>query len=148
MKLPKNQKYIPGFFPFFYLIHEKNTSGDKVNFKLIKAFAFSLNKEELINQSILRTSNHMDFLKLAKKISQEYRFFHKWSLIIPFIHENEDLVNVVLILTESYSQAMQHKSLKRGKSSYFLSINFNKNIKQVISKVEGFGSFNKWKNKT
>jgi len=142
--LPKNQKYIPGFFPFFYLVYEKNISSNSINFKLKKRFVFSFKKQELINQNILKNSINMTFFELAKKISEEYRFFHKWSFIIPFIHEKEDSVNIVLILTESYSQSIQHKSFKRNISSYYLSITFNKNTKQIISKIDGFGSFKKW----
>lgn len=148
VSLPMNQQYIPGFLPFFYLIYENDNTNNNLTFKLKKRFIFSLKKQDIVNQTILKDSNQMIFYELAKRISSEYRFFHKWSLIIPFVHESEDLINVVLILAESYSHGIQHKSLKRNKSSYFLSINFNKNTKQVISKVEGFGSFNKWKNKT
>jgi len=145
--LPKNQKYIPGFFPFFYLIYEENLENDIISFKLKKCFVFSSKKQELINQSILKVSNENFFFELTKQISQEYRFFHKWSLVIPFICENKDSINVVLILAESFSQSIQHKSLKRNPSSYYISIVFNKNTKQIISKTEGFGPFKKWENK-
>lgn len=147
ISLPKNHQYIPGFIPFFYLIYEKNLSDNSVIFKLKKGNAFSSKKQELINQTILKDSNNMTYFELAEKISQEYRFFHKWSSVIPFIYGNEDSVGVVLILAESFSQSIQHKSFKRNISSYYLSIVFNKNTKQIISKMEGFGSFKKWENK-
>ena len=145
--LPKNQHYIPGFFPFFYLIYEKSTANNSIEFKLNKAFVFSSKKQELYNQSILNDSIEMTFFELAKNISQEYRFFHKWSSIIPFISEKEDSINVLLIFAESYSKHLQHKSFKRNESSYFISITFNKNTKEVISNVDGFGSFKKWEKK-
>jgi len=146
LRLPKNQKYIPGFFPFFYLIYEKEISNNSITFKLKKSSAFSSNNKELINQNILNDSKEIVFFDLIKNISKEYRFFHKWSLIIPFIHEKEDSINVVLILAESFSQSIQHKSFKRNISSYYLSVVFNKNTKQIISKIDGFGSFRKWAN--
>jgi len=148
VRLPKNQIYIPGFFPFFYLIYENKISNDSITFKLKRSSTFSSKKQELIKQSILKSSNKIIFFELAKKISQDYRFFHKWNLMIPFIRENEDSVNVVMILAESFSQSLHHKSFKRNVSSYYLSIVFNKNTKQVISKIEGFASFKKWENKS
>ncbi len=144
VSLPNNQKYIPGFFPFFYLIYEKIESNNSIMFKLKKCNIFSSEKQELINQKIEKGSNEIIFYELAKSISQEYRFFHKWSLIIPFIRQHEDSINVVLILTESYAQSLQHKSFKRNISSYYLSITFDKYSKQFISKIDGFGSFKKW----
>jgi len=146
VRLPKNQKYIPGFFPFFYLIYEKNLANKSITFKLRKCFVFSSKKQDLINQTISNVSEEFTFLELAKHISQEYRFYHKWSFVIPFIRENKDSVNVVLILAESFSQFIQHKSFKRNISSYYISIVFNKNTKQTISKTEGFGTFKKWEN--
>ena len=144
--LSNNQQYIPGFLPFFYLIYKKNITPNNITFKLKKRFVFSLKEQELINQNILDSTVDMTFFELAKKISQEYRFFHKWDLIIPFIRKNEDSVNVVLILAESFSQSIQHKSFKRNVSSYYLSIIFAINTKQIISKIDGFGSFKKWEN--
>ncbi len=145
-KLPMEQKFIPGFIPFSYLIYEKNISDNEIRFILKKSSLFSRRKKALINQSISKVSNEMEFYEIAKRISQEYRFFHKWSLIIPFFREKEDKVNIVLILAESYSELMQHKSLKRNISSYYLSIIINKKTKQIISKVDGFGSFKNWEN--
>ncbi len=97
-----------------------------------------------MSQNLRKSSNEIDFFELARKISQEFRFFHKWSFIIPFIIQTEDIVNVVLILAESFSQSLQHKSIKRAVSSYYILIKFNKTSKKPISKIEGFGSFNKW----
>ncbi|MFX1470011.1 MAG: metal-dependent hydrolase [Promethearchaeota archaeon] len=146
LKIPKNQKYIPGFLPFSYLIYEKNLTKKSVTFNLRKRFVFSSKKQDLINQTISNFSDEFTFFELAKQISQEYRFYHKWCFVIPFFRENKDLFNVVLILAESFSQSIQHKSFKRNISSYYISIIFNKNTKQVISKMEGFGPFKKWEN--
>ncbi len=147
LRIPKNQKYIPGFLPFYYLIYEKNITNNSVTFNLRKNFVFSSKKQDLINQTVSKVSGEFTFFELAKQISQQYRFYHKWSFVIPFFYENKDSVNVVLILAESFSQSVQHKSFKRNNSSYYISIIFNKNTKQVISKSEGFGTFKKWENK-
>ncbi|MFW9880354.1 MAG: metal-dependent hydrolase [Candidatus Thorarchaeota archaeon] len=146
LRLPKNHRYIPGFFPFFYLTYEKHLSNNAIKFKLTKGSIFSKKKQELINQNMLKASNEWKFYELAINISDEYRFFHKWSLIIPFFLEKEETINVVLILAESYSQSMQHKSLKRDISSYYLSVIFDKKSNSIISQTDGFGSFKKWKN--
>ncbi|MFW9970522.1 MAG: metal-dependent hydrolase [Candidatus Odinarchaeota archaeon] len=146
MRIPKNQKYIPGLLPYYYFIYEKNSTIESTTFNLSKQFVFSSKKQNLINQTILNLSDDFPFFKLAKQISEEYRFYHKWNYIIPFIFKNQDSVNVVLILAESFSQSVRHKSIKRERSSYYISIIFNKSTKQLISKTEGFGSFKNWQN--
>jgi len=136
IQLSKNEQYIPGIIPFSYFIYMKNINNGDMAFKLIKKFAFSRKSEEIINHSILKDSHFVPYFEIAEKVSQEFRFFHKWNSIIPFFNEKNNLINIVLILAESYSR----------ESSYFLSIILDKNSKQVISKEEGFGSFKKWKN--
>lgn len=136
LKSPKGYQYIPGFLLFTYLVLENHISENGRTFKLIKHSIFSSKKKELINNNIKNDSPEMAFYTKAKEISRNYRFFHKWNAAIPFFQENGDLINVVLILAESYSRF----------SSYFLSIVFDKKTNQVISKIDGFGSFQKWKN--
>ncbi|MHA1987826.1 MAG: metal-dependent hydrolase [Promethearchaeota archaeon] len=135
--LPKDSHYIPGFIPFFYLIYTKNSLEESISFLLKKKFAFSLNKKLLLNQKFLKNSEKMAYIEQTIKISQEYRFFHKWNSIVPFIRENKQNVNIVLVLAESYSR----------KRSYFLSVVIDKETKQIISKEDGFGSFQTWENK-
>jgi hypothetical protein len=132
--LPKGSHYIPGFIPFFYLIYTKNSSEESIKFNLDKKFTFSLKKKVLINQSFLKNSNEFAYIEQVIKISEEYRFFHKWNSMIPFIRENKRNINVVLILTESYSRTR----------SYFLSVVIDKETKQILSREDGFGSFKTW----
>jgi len=135
VRLQKNQHYIPGIFPWSYFIYEKDINEEGITFKLKKKFAFSSTKKEIFNHNIINKSENMLYYELAEKLSNEYRFFHKWDSIIPFFQENENSIQVVLILVESYS----------NKSSYFLSIIFNKDTKKIKFQEEGFGSFKKWK---
>ncbi|MFX1487518.1 MAG: metal-dependent hydrolase [Promethearchaeota archaeon] len=136
IKLPKSSQYIPGLIPFYYFIHEKSEYKDVSTFKLTKKSIFSSKNTEILNQKISNHSNEMLFYKLALKVSNEFRFFHKWDAIIPFIRENEKAIKVVLILAESYSRM----------SSHYLSIIFNKKSLEVISKIDAFGPFKKWEN--
>ncbi|MFX1259660.1 MAG: metal-dependent hydrolase [Promethearchaeota archaeon] len=135
-RLEKNQHYIPDILPLFYFIYEKAINEEGMTFKLKKKFVFSSKRKEILNHNIIKGSENMQYYDIAEKVSQEYRFFHKWEAIIPFFQERNNVVNVVLILAESYSHG----------SSYFLSIIFDKDSKLINSKNEGFGSFKKWKN--
>ena len=137
LRLPKGSHYIPGFIPFFYLIYTRNSSEVSIKFNLNMKFAFSLKKKVLINQSFLKNTDEITYIEQAIKISQEYRFFHKWNSMIPFIRENEQNVNVILILAESYSK----------RRSYFLSVVIHKETKKILSREDGFGSFQVWENK-
>ena len=134
IKLPNSHHYIPGFVPFFYLVYENQSSTNNVTFKLTKNSVFSSKKTEILNKQLINDSVEMKFYEMAKNISHNYRFFHKWNAIIPFIRENEDSINIVLMLAEGFSKMR----------SYFLSVVFHKTSKQVISKTEEFGSIKKW----
>ena len=134
IKLPKSSQYIPGFIPVFYLLLEKKVSNNYLTFQLFKRSIFSKKKKELLSKQISKDSNEMFFFEKAIDVSKDYRFFHKWTAIFPFFKENEKLINVILILAESYSRM----------SSHFLSVGFNKQTKQVVSKKNGFIRFKDW----
>ena len=136
LRLPKGSFYIPGFIPFFYLIYKRNSSKKGIQYSLIKKFAFSFKQKVLLNQIFSNNTDEITYITQTIKISQEYRFFHKWNSVIPFVRENKQRINVILILAESYSKMR----------SYFLSVVIDKETKQVISKKDGFGSFRVWKN--
>lgn len=136
IRSPRGSHYIPGFLPIFYYVLENQVNANNTIFKLTKRSIFSKKRDELLKREILNNSIEMVFYEKAKEVSKEYRFFHKWNAIFPFIQERGELIKVVLILAESYSRM----------SSHFLSIVFNKNTKQIITKVNGFSHFKKWKN--
>ncbi|MFW9882062.1 MAG: metal-dependent hydrolase [Candidatus Thorarchaeota archaeon] len=136
LQLPKGSHYIPGFVPFFYLIYTRNSSGGSIKFKLDKRFAFSKKKKEILDQIFLKNKDEITYIEQTINISKDYRFFHKWNSIIPFIHQNEQRVHVILILAESYSKMR----------SYFISVVIHKETKKILSKKDGFGSFQVWEN--
>ncbi|MFX1453954.1 MAG: metal-dependent hydrolase [Promethearchaeota archaeon] len=135
--LPKGSRYIPGFIPFFYLIYTNNSIKESISYKLDRKFSFSLNKKSVIDQTFKKSSKNMRYIIQAIEVSRDYRFFHKWNSIIPFIRENDQRINIILVLAESYSRTR----------SYFLSVIINKESKQVLSKEDGFGSFHLWQYK-
>ena len=137
LRLPKGSNYIPGFTPFSCLIYTKISIENNIEFNLDKKSTFSSKKTPLLNQKFSREKDEITYIEQAMKISQEYRFFHKWNSIIPFIRENKQNIKVVLILAESYSKMR----------SYFLSVVFHKETKQILSKEDGFGAFQVWENK-
>lgn len=134
IKSPKGSQYIPGFIPVFYLLLEKKVYNNYITFQLFKRSIFSKKKKELLSKQISKDSNEMFFFEKAIEVSKDYRFFHKWTAIFPFFKENEKFINVILILAESYSRM----------SSHFLSVEFNKQTKQVVSKKNGFIRFKDW----
>ncbi|MHA2398960.1 MAG: metal-dependent hydrolase [Promethearchaeota archaeon] len=135
-KSPKGCQYIPGFLPISYLVFKNKSSEDKISFTLTRHSIFSPIENELLKTTVSKNSQEFLFYELALRLSREYRFFHKWSALIPFFHEDDETINILLILTESYSNT----------SSHYLSIIFNKKTRQVISQEEGFSSFKKWEN--
>ena len=136
IRSPKGSHYIPGFIPIFYLLLEKKESEKNITFKLFKRSIFSTKKKELLSKQISKNSKEMFFFEKAIEVSSDYRFFHKWNAIFPFFKESEELINVILILAESYSRM----------SSHFLSVVFNKKTNQIVSKKNGFSQYKKWKN--
>ena len=132
--LPKGSYYIPDILPFFYLIYSRNSTEESIKFNLYRKFAFSSKRKMLLNQTFVKNSEKITYIEQTIQISQEYRFFHKWNSMIPFIRENKQKINVVLILAESYSRMR----------SYFLSVVIDKETKKIISREDGFGSFHYW----
>ena len=135
IRSPEGSHYIPGFIPIFYLILENKESENGFTFRLFKRSIFSTKKKELISTQISKNSNEMFFFEKAIEVSRDYRFFHKWKAIFPFFKESDELINVILILAESYSRM----------SSHFLSVVFNKETNQVVSKKNGFSHHKEWK---
>jgi len=135
IRSPEDSHYIPGFIPIFYLILENKESDNIFTFRLFKRSIFSTKKKELLCTQISKNSNEMFFFEKAIEVSRDYRFFHKWKAIFPFFKESDELINVILILAESYSRM----------SSHFLSVVFNKETKQVVSKKNGFSHHKEWK---
>ncbi len=136
IRSPKGSHYIPGFLPIFYLVYENEEFENLITFKLYKRSIFSKKKKELLSKLISKKSQEMFYFEKAIEVSRDYRFFHKWNAIFPFFKESEDLINVILILAESYSRM----------SSHFLSVVFNKETNQILSKKNGFSRFKEWKN--
>ena len=135
IRSPKDSHYIPGFLPIFYLLLENKEFENQITFKLFRRSIFSTKKKVLLSKSISKNSQEMFFFEKALEVSRDYRFFHKWNRIFPFFKESEDLINVILILAESYSRM----------SSHFLSVVFNKETNQILSKKNGFSRYKEWK---
>lgn len=115
-RLPKNCQYIPGIFPFVYLIYENESTEYSKLFKLTKKFQFRSKNIKLIETEIKYGSREMIFYNEAKQIFKKYRFFNKWKAIIPVIREDDINVVVLLFLAESLAHG----------TAYFLKVAFNK----------------------
>jgi membrane-bound metal-dependent hydrolase YbcI (DUF457 family) len=129
-KLPENHHYIPGIFPFAYLIYENNDNEDIISFRLIKKYQFRSKATKLIESNIEKSSKAMELYTRAIEISKDYLFFSKWEAIIPIINETGDNYIITLILAESYAR----------NAGYSLRIIFDKGSGALISKYEGFNT--------
>lgn len=129
LRLPKNQKYIPGILPFVYHIYENHTSESKLTFTLFKKYQFLPKTMKLIETEIVFGSEEMEYFNKAKILSQNYMFFSKWEAVIPKILEKNQFVVVLLFLAESYANGR----------AYTLEVVFDKNSKEVVHIADGFG---------
>jgi len=126
--LPKNCRYIPGFVPFFYNIHETIVSGEVISYKLTKKFLFSSMNEIVIESKIQANSKSKRFYLKALQKSSKYVFFSKWEFLIPIVQEDETMIKVYLFLAESYAKGR----------AYSLRIFFNKHTSEVMEESEDF----------
>jgi len=129
LRLPKNQKYIPGIFPFVYFIYENHNSEAKLSFALSKKYQFLPKTIKLIETEIENGSEEMEYFIKAKSLSQNYLFFSKWEAVIPKILEDNKFVIVLLFLAESYANGR----------AYTLEVVFDKNSKELVHMSDGFG---------
>ena len=129
LRLPKNQKYIPGIIPFVYYIYENHNSEAKLRFTLSKKYQFLPKTTKLIETKIETGSEKMEYFEKAKLLSIDYMFFSKWEAVIPKILENKKFIIVILFLAESYANGR----------AYTLKVVFDKNSKELVHIADGFG---------
>ncbi len=127
--LPENQRFIPGSLPQFYFVYEKSENENKfLTFKLYKHTILLRSKKFVLEYSIEKNSLEEEFFEKTKSLSSKYRFFRKWSSIVPIVKTNEIFISVLLLLAESY-----------GKDSvYFLKVIYEKKTGKIISESNGF----------
>ena len=128
LRLPKNIYFIPGILPFTYLIYENKKSEEIISFKLIKKFQFRSKNSKLIESEIKLSSNEMKLFEKAVLSSKKYAFFSKWEFIIPLIEKDENNINVILFLAESFTSG----------HAYSLKIVFDLVKNKLVNEVEGF----------
>lgn len=127
-RLPKNCQYIPGIFPFVYTIYQKVSSENDITFKLTKKFQFRSKKINIFEAKIQNNTKEMQLYESAKTVFKNYRFFSKWSAIIPIFKEIGDNIILILFLAESYAKG----------TAYSLKIVFNKKTDTIDYISDGF----------
>lgn len=127
-RLPKNMYYIPGIFPFTYMVYENKKLEEILSFKLIKKFQFRSKNSKLIESEIKLFSNEMKLFEKAVLLSKKYSFFSKWEFIIPIIKKDEKNIIVILLLAESVISGHM----------YSLKIVFDLVKNKLVKEVEGF----------
>ncbi|TFG12072.1 MAG: metal-dependent hydrolase [Promethearchaeota archaeon] len=132
LRLPKNARYIPGIFPFTYLIYYNHSSGDDLIFRLTKKLQFRNNNTILYEKKIKKASQEEDIYIRALEISRRYVFFLKWEYLIPLFKENAKTIILFLLLSESYFSG----------SFYSIKIQFDKLSNQIIGLEDGFSKNN------
>ncbi|MBA7691322.1 hypothetical protein ES703_99865 [subsurface metagenome] len=121
-------QYIPGIFPFTYLVYENKKSEENISFKLIKKFQFRSKNSKLIESEIKMFSNEMKLFEKAVLVSKKYSFFSKWEFIIPVIKKDEKNVIVILFLAESFTSGRV----------YSLKVVFDLAKNKLVNEVESF----------
>ena len=127
-RLTKDIYYIPGILPFTYLIYVNKKSEENISFKLIKKFHFRSKNSNLIETEINLFSNEMKLFEKAVLLSKKYAFFSKWEFIIPLIEKDENNINVILFLAESFTSG----------HAYSLKIVFDLVKNKRVNEVESF----------
>jgi len=136
-RLPDNCQFIPGIFPFVYSIYEKKSEENFISFKLTKKFQFTSKKVEVIESRIERNSIEMKYFEKTMDIFQDFRFFKKWTAIIPIFWEDDSKFTVVTFLAESFAKGTAFKLL----------ISYDKKTGNITDEYVGFNNvFNKAKN--
>ena len=130
LRLPKYAHYIPGIFPFTYLVYQNQSNEDKLTFKLIKKTQFKEKNTTLYKTTIEKGSQKEDIFNQALGICKKYTFFLKWEYILPQFKENEKEFTLYLLLSESYFSG----------SFYSINIQYDKYSNQILSLGNGFST--------
>jgi membrane-bound metal-dependent hydrolase YbcI (DUF457 family) len=128
LKLPNDAYYIPGIFPFTYLIYQNQSSNTQLIFKLTKKLQFR-NKSILLYETIIeKNSQKEEIYNQALKICRKYVFFLKWQYILPLFSEEKNKNTLFLLLSESYFSG----------SFYSIKMQYDKSSNQLLGLEEGF----------
>jgi len=128
LKLPKDAHYIPGIFPFTYLIYQNYSSNENLLFKLTKKLQFRNRNNSIYDIKIEKGSLKEELYRHALKICEKYVFFLKWEYILPKFEEDDKIITLFLLLSESYFSG----------SFYSINIQFDKYSNRIIGLEDGF----------
>ena len=126
--LPKNAHHIPGILPFSYLIYQNQSSEEVLTFKLTKKLQFRNKSKILFYTIIKKPSQKEDLYNLATQICRKYTFFLKWEYLLPYFKEDENLITLFLLLSESYFSG----------SFYSIKIQYDKKSNRILGLEDGF----------
>ena len=130
--LSKDAHYIPGIFPFTYLIYQNQTDEEELIFKLTKKLQFRKKQIFLYEAKIKLGSNEENLYNQAIQICRNYVFFLKWEYILPQFKKDENNITLFLLLSESYFSG----------SFYSIKIQYDKNSNQILGLADGFSKNN------
>lgn len=126
--LSKDAHYIPGIFPFTYLIYQNHSSNSQLIFKLSKKLQFR-NKNILLFKTIIEKPSQKEVIyNQALKICRKYVFFLKWEYLLPLFREENNKTTLFLLLSESYFSG----------SFYSIKIQYDKYSNRIIGLEERF----------
>ncbi|MHA1915056.1 MAG: metal-dependent hydrolase [Promethearchaeota archaeon] len=128
-RLEKHQKYLPGVFPFFYIIYNQLVSESEVSLSLERGSHFSRKKEIKNSSAILSTEEKALFEKGLEMCKASY-YYAKWTLFPTFIR-SDGIFSVKFFFLET---------MMRNRTMYN-QYDFGKLAQQVISINQGSGRF-------
>jgi len=128
LRLSDQEKFIPGISPFNYYIYSTYTNAGEKHFKLIKKGIFTSTSTIIFETTLKMDSTQAAFYEKSLLLAKDYPFFSKWEDKIPLITESEEIIDVTILLAESYHQ----------NSGYGFQVHYDKNTSEVIHKSEGF----------
>ena len=132
MAFPKHTHFIPGIFPFTYLIYHNQSSDQELTFKLTKKLQFRNKRIVLYETKIKKGSWEEEIYNQALQICRKYVFFLKWEYLLPQFTEDENMITLFLLLSESYFSG----------SFYSITIQYDKKSNRILGLEDGFSKNN------
>ena len=134
LTLPKGSSFLPGTLPFRYYIYNVQKLDGKIWFKISRKYQFRGKTVKLIESFVAEDSIEMKYYKIAldNASNLKYHFFSKWKSRIPLIWKEGEILNIMIILTESLS----------SKHCYFIKMGFDlTNEGKLMNKSDGFNFY-------
>ena len=126
--LKKNQKYLPGILPFYYIVYKYDIVENEISLSIERKSHFSKTKG-IKNIITVLNSEEMAFFEKVIELCNSHYYYAKWT-IFPIFIRNEEIFSIKFFFLETLIR----------KRTMYIQFDFDKFTQELIGFNRGSGS--------